>query len=763
MNIDSYIVKYTTLLISHRFKSIFLLSILIFLISSGMRFLETPSGYRGFVENEFTHYKNITNLEEKYGKIDVLTYAIKADEGDIFQKDVLLLIDELTNNSWQTPYSSRVESITNHQYTKVNGDDIDIGDFITNIDDLTEDDLSNLKSLALKEDNVVHFILSENSKASLVNIYLEMPEDVTFTEPMEFAKEQKEYFEEKYPDIFVGIAGTVQYAHNFQTTAERDAQTMYPIFVILIFILSYILLRSVLASLITIFVIILSILPSMGSAGWFGFDVNPPLIIAPIIILTIALAHSIHIISIAMTNMSEGMSRNQAVVESMKINFVPVFLTSLTTAIGMGGVNLGKIPAFSEMANTVVVGSAYSFILSVTLLPILFSLLPIKSKVKSVIILGALERLGTFIFNFKYTLLITMGTISIVLFSFLANLYFDEKWDNYFDRVPSWLEVKDVVDKEFGSSFFLFADIKTDQSDGITDPAYLKKLEDFSNYLEEQYTFINVTTVSNVIKTLNKNMNGGQEKYYSVPDNKALIAQYLLLYEFSVPFGMDLKNQMTADKSDSRLLVRINYATASEVVKINDEIIKWINSNMGPYKTDGLAGIPVMFSYLNQQNSMGLMTGLVFSFTFIVILIGFALRSFKYGLISIIPNIVPFILGFGVIGALTSGMIQGPHQTSVLISIGLVVDATIHFLTKYKKAIALGLSPQDSIQYCFKYVGYPIIIASICLFIGFLFLTQSIFISNYIIGGMCALIIAIALLVDLLLLPALLLISSRKA
>ena len=763
MIIDSYIEKYTALLISHRFKSIFLLSILILFISSGMRFLETPSGYRGFVENEFTHYKNITNLEEKYGQIDVLSYAIKADKGDIFQKDVLLLIDELTDNSWQTPYSSRVESITNHQYTKVNGDDIDIGDFITDIDSLNEEDLTKLKSLALKEDNVVHFILSENAKASLVNIYLEMPEDENFSGPMEFAEKQQEYFKVKYPDIFVGIAGTVQYAHNFQTTAERDGQTMYPIFIILIFVLSYILLRSVLASVITLFVIILSILPSMGSAGWFGFDVNPPLIIAPIIILTIALAHSIHIISIAMTNMSEGMDRNQAIVESMKINFVPVFLTSLTTAIGMGGVNLGKIPAYSEMANTVVMGSAYSFILSVTLLPILFSLLPIKSKGKPVIILGALERLGVFIAKFKYTLLITMGAISLVLFSFLGNLYFDEKWDNYFDRVPAWLEVKDVVDKEFGSSFFLFADIKTDQSDGITDPEYLKKLDDFSNYLEEQYTFINVTTVSNVIKTLNKNMNGGQEEYYSIPDNKALIAQYLLLYEFSVPFGMDLKNQMTADKSDSRLLVRINYGTASEVVKINDEIIKWINSNMGPYKTDGLAGIPVMFSYLNQENSIGLMTGLAFSFAFIVILVGFALRSLKYGLISIIPNIVPFILGFGIIGALTSGMIQGPHQTSVLISIGLVVDATIHFLTKYKKAIALGLSPQDSIQYCFKYVGYPIIIASICLFIGFLFLTQSIFISNYIIGGMCALIIVIALLVDLLLLPALLLISSRKA
>ena len=152
----------------------------------------------------------------------------------------------------------------------------------------------------------------------------------------------------------------------------------------------------------------------MGSAGWFGFDVNPPLIIAPIIILTIALAHSIHIISIAMTNMSEGMDRNQAIVESMKINFVPVFLTSLTTAIGMGGVNLGKIPAYSEMANTVVMGSAYSFILSVTLLPILFSLLPIKSKGKPVIILGALARLGVFIAKFKY-LIVDLNFLKVLM------------------------------------------------------------------------------------------------------------------------------------------------------------------------------------------------------------------------------------------------------------------------------------------------------------------------------------------------------------
>ncbi len=761
MQIDSLIEKSLLKLFSHKIKLLFFVFFLLTIFISGMRFLETPSGYRGFVENEFTHYKNITDLEEKYGQIDVLSYAIKPSKGDIFQKDVLLLIDELTRNSWQTPYSTRVESITNHQYSTVMGDDIEINDFIKNIQNLNDKDLLDLKSKALKEDSIVDFTLSRNSLASLVNVYLQVPEGINFEEPMVFAEKQQAYFQKKYPEIYLGIAGTVQYAHNFQTTAERDSTTMYPIFLILITIISYLLLRSVIASLITLLIIIFSILPSMGSAGYLGFEVSPPLIIAPIVILTIALAHSIHILSIAMTNMSEGMNKKEAIIESIKINFVPVFLTSLTTAVGMAGINLGRIPAISEMANTVIIGSAFSFILSVILLPILFVLLPVKEGRKPILVLRYLKILGDLIYKFKYSFITVIGIISIVLSSFLGNIYFDERWDNYFDRVPKWLEVKNVVDKEFGSSFFLFADITTGEDDGIADPKYHKKLEEFTNYLENQYTFINVTTVSNIIKSLNKNMNGGESKFYDIPDNKALISQYLLLYEFSVPYGMDLKNQMTANKADSRLLVRINYATATEVVKINNEIINWINENMSPYKTNGLAGIPIMFSYLNTENAKGLMRGLVFSFFFIVIIVGLALRSVKYGLISIVPNIVPFVLGFGVLG-IVSGMVQGPHQTSILISLGLVVDATIHFLTKFQKATNMGLTAKEAIQYCFKYVGYPIIVASVCLFIGFLFLTQSIFISNYIIGGMCALIIGIALLVDLLLLPALLLLSTKK-
>ena len=354
-----------------------------------------------------------------------------------------------------------------------------------------------------------------------------------------------------------------------------------------------------------------------------------------------------------------------------------------------------------------------------------------------------------------------IGLASILLINLIPNLYFDDDFDSYFDRVDEWVEVKNIVNDEFGSSFFIFANLSSNEQDGITSPDYLKKLEKFGEWLESQEEVVTVSSVADVIKTLNKNMNGGSEEFYTIPDDKALNAQYLLLYELSVPYGMDLKNQITSDKSESRMLIRINMATSKESIAFNERTDKYIADNFEGYSSDGIVGIPIMMPYVYKDNTNGLARGLIFSFIFIVLVIGVTLRSFKFGLISIIPNVVPFILSYGIL-ALFTNIVTFSHTISILISLGLVVDATIHFLTKFKKANALNLSMYDSIQYCFKYVGFPIIVASVCLFSGFLFLLQSSFQTNYILGGMCALIILIALIIDLLLLPALLLLFGKK-
>ena len=761
MNIENLIEKFCRFIISHKKKTLAIGLVLIAIITSGARFLETPTGYRAFVENDQPNYADILDLEEKYGMIDTLSFVIKPNEGDIFQKDVLRLIKELTELSWQTPHSTRVHSLTNHQYTTVDGDDINISDFIDDIEYLDDSDLKELKKLALKEKTLVNFIVSKSTKVSFINIYLDVPDQEGFEKPINFAENQKKLFNEKYPEIYVTVAGSARYSHNFQTTARTDATTMYPGFLILIIVLAYVFLRSAIASLLCLTIIFLSILPSMGTVGWLGFEVQPPLIMAPIIILTIALAHCIHILSIALTNMSEGMDKEHAMIESLKINFTPVFLTSFTTAVGMAGVNFGKIPAFSEMANTVVIGSGYSFIFSVTLLPALFMIFPVKSHGSPKLVLGILNRLGKLIYKFKFYFITFTVLISILLANLIPNLYFDDDFDSYFDKVDDWVEVKNIVNDEFGSSFFIFANLSSEKIDGITSPEYLEKLEEFSRWLEAQDEVATVTNVADIVKTLNQNMNGGFEEYYNIPKDKSLNAQYFLLYEFSVPYGMDLKNQMTADKSESRILIRMNMTTSRESILFNEKVNLWLEENLGSFKSRGVVGIPIMMPYVYRENTDGLIRGLIFSFSLIVIVIGTSLKSLRYGLISIVPNIVPFVLAYGVLAMFTH-IVTFSHTVSILISIGLVVDATIHFLTKFKKAVLLGLSKEDSIQYCFKYVGYPIVIASICLFCGFLFLLQSSFQTNVVLGGMCSLIIIIALFIDLLLLPAILLLFGKK-
>ena len=207
MNFEAIIEKYTVSILDHRIKTLIAILLLVLVATAGARFLEAPSGYRGFVENGQPNYQDILNLEEKYGMIDTLSFVIKPNNGDIFQKDVIQLIHELTEVSWQTPFSSRVSSLTNFQYTTVDGDDINISDFISDTDLMDENSLQELKSLALQERTIVNFILSESARVSFVNISLDVPEDTGFEDPIEFANEQKAYFNTKYPDIFVTVAG----------------------------------------------------------------------------------------------------------------------------------------------------------------------------------------------------------------------------------------------------------------------------------------------------------------------------------------------------------------------------------------------------------------------------------------------------------------------------------------------------------------------------------------------------------------------------
>ncbi|MDF4396086.1 RND family transporter, partial [Vibrio parahaemolyticus] len=175
-------------------------------------------------------------------------------------------------------------------------------------------------------------------------------------------------------------------------------------------------------------------------------------------------------------------------------------------------------------------------------------------------------------------------------------------------------------------------------SQGIADPNFLNSVGKFTDWLRLQPETDHVATLSDVYKRLNKNMHGDDQAYYSLPQDRELAAQYLLLYEMSLPYGLDLNNQINVDKSSIKMVLTVENLGSVELVDLENRIYQWFNENAPQY--DVVASSPsLMFAHIGETNMASMLSTLPITLVLISALLIFALRSFKLGLISLVPNI----------------------------------------------------------------------------------------------------------------------------
>jgi len=256
-------------------------------------------------------------------------------------------------------------------------------------------------------------------------------------------------------------------------------------------------------------------------------------------------------------------------------------------------------------------------------------------------------------------------------------------------------------------------------------------------------------------------MHGDDPTWYKLPDNQELAAQYLLLYEMSLPYGLDLNNQLNVDKSSTRVVVTLKNQTSNEQLIIEERITAWFVENAPQYKAT-LASPTLMFAHIGQRNIISMITGTIIALLLISLVLGFALRSVRFGLISLLPNILPATVAFGVWGLLV-GQIGLGLSIVASMTLGIVVDDTVHFLSKYLHARRnKGADTRAAVQYAFSSVGRALWITTFVLVCGFMVLAQSTFKVNAEMGLMTAITILIALIVDFLFLPPLLMMLDNE-
>ncbi|EHY1007481.1 MMPL family transporter [Vibrio parahaemolyticus] len=704
-------------------------------------------------------------IQTTFAKTDNLAIVIAPEDGDIFTPQTLSLIQKITVDAWQVPYSSRVDSIANYQHTEAFEDDLLVEDLLYSEYELTPDRISKVKSIALSEPVLKSALVSEKGDVTVVNITVQLPEMDKTAEVEEVVSSINamiDRYQRAYPDVTFHKAGIIAMNYAFMTAAQDDSSTLVPTMLVVILVFLTIMLRSILSVIATLIVIIGSVMATMGISGWAGMFLSTATVNVLTLIMTLAVADCVHVIATMRQSMKNGFTKVQSIERSIALNFVPILITSVTTAIGFLMMNMSDSPVLRDFGNLSALGVMVACFLSVTLLPALLKLLPIHVKMEmSQDQKHFMDRLGDFVVSQRRALLPLSVAVIVVCASLIPLNKVNDESVEYFGQRNEFRQAADFMEERISGMTNISIAIKTNESQGIAAPDFLNTIGEFSSWLRDQPETDHVATLADVYKRLNKNMHGDDEAYYSLPQARELAAQYLLLYEMSLPYGLDLNNQINVDKSSIKMVLTVANLGSVELVDLENRIYQWFAEHAPQYQV--VASSPsLMFAHIGETNMASMLSTLPITLVLISALLIFALRSVRLGLISLMPNIAPAVIGFGL-WALISGEINLGLSVVVTLTLGIVVDDAVHFLSKYQRARREGQTAEQAVRYAFHTVGRALWITTVVLVAGFSVLAMSSFRLNADMGQLSAIVIFIALVVDFLFLPTLLMLFDKKA
>jgi predicted RND superfamily exporter protein len=739
--------------------------ILVLVTASGLWFISIDSDLRVFFAEKDPRLQELEKLENIYTKTESIIIIVDPEHGDVFTRNTLGAVKSLTEACWQIPLSSRVDSITNFQFTTAKRDELIVRDFISDPEALREQQLADKRRQALAEPLLVNRLLSSDAQTTAVmtNIIFTGKTPDQVARVAEYARQLRDQLRAQYPDIKFYLTGSVMFDMAFSEVGRHDMVVLAPIMFLILTVVVGLSVRSVTATVVTMFIVFLSMLSAMGIAGWLGLSINPASANAPTIILTLAVADSVHILITLYRLMYAGKSRHDALVESLTINLQAVFLTSVTTAIGFLTMNMSESPPFHDLGNIVAIGITMAFIYSVFFLPPLIAVLPLKVKPAPVTTSRDLfDGLSAFVIQRQNAIIGVLAIVVIAGALLAPRNVLNDNWIHYFSKDITVRVATDVMENRLSGSDYIDYSLPAGSPGAIAEPGYLKKLDRFAGWLRQQPEVVHVYTVAEIFKRLNKNMHNDDSAYYRIPQNRQLAAQYLLLYEMSLPLGLDLNNQINIDKSATRVIVTVKNKGTRVLRNLDQRAQQWLRDNMPSYMHIRGSGLSIVWAYLSERNIKSMLTAAFTALIAISFVLMIALRRIDMGLVSLVPNITPALVAFGL-WTLFVGEVGLGLSVVIGMTLGIVVDDTVHFISKYLRYQKTHHQQTEiAIRETFHLVGPAMAVTTIALVAGFLVLTFSDYKMSADMGLLSAITISIALAMDFLLLPALLLKVTGK-
>ena len=742
-------------------------TLLMLVVTGGARFIGVTNDYRSLFDEGNPQLAALDALENTYtvSKTALIAVAPREDsaaEGSIFAREALAAIEELTEAAWLAPHSTRVDSLTNYSHSEAFEDDLVVGPLVEDAASLGDADLARVEDIALNAVDIAGRLVSRDGRVGGVAINFILPEsaDAATVEITDYLGAMLAEARASHPDLAYHLTGDIVMDRAFADTTQDEMQTLAPLVFVVIVVAAAVLLRSVFATLALVVTLVFVVNTTLGFAGWIGTVFNPANSGVPIIVMTVAVAHSVHIVTGALAGMGRGLERNEAIAESLRDNAWPVFLTTATTAIGFLSLNASDSPPFRVLGNLVAFGVLCAFVYSMTLLPALLSILPLRARPGRAGQSGFFDRFGAFVVARRTLLLWVVTALAIGLVMGIPRIELTDNWTRYFDERYEFRRDTDFVIDNLTGMETLEYSLEAGREGGITDPDYLRAVDAFAQWYRGQPEVTHVQAFPDIMKRLNRNMHGDDPAFHRLPEDPALAAQYLLLYELSLPFGNDLNNRIDVARSATRLTATMRSLTSRQQRNLDARAQAWLRANSPRMATEA-SGVSIVFAHLSQRNIDSMLRGTIIAMALISLILIGVFRSVRLGLVSLVPNFLPAIMAFGLWGYLV-GRVGLAGSVVTAMAFGIIVDDTIHFLNRYLTARREGFLAPEAVRAAFRGVGKALWTTTAVLSLGFLVFASSGFELSWALGLLITITIVFALLADFLLLPPLLMAIDRR-
>jgi len=750
--------KFINFIINFRWFFAILIPLITIILATQLKNIQFDGSYRIWFGEESKAIEKYDNFRTTFGS-DVSMIIIFHDENGILNKKALATIDRLTNKLWETKYVARVDSLTNYQYvyaSKEDPDDIIIENFIDDIDSLTPQQLKEKAKIAVNEDMLVNKIISADGKTTVISARLTPDASEVFEAPtviMDYVNEYVNKEHEKTGYDFL-LAGGPPLNQTFVNLGQHDALTFTPIAIFISMLLLWIIFKRPSGMFLSIAVVIFTFVIVLAIQVLLGYKLNNFTANMPIFIIAIGIADAMHLFWIYLMGRRKGLDNHEAIHYSVEKNFLPIFLTSITTAVGFASLSISEIIPIKTLGIATANAAILAFVITIIFVPAVLAI--INPKIKEKELQKTKEKQNHFAslyaeFIIKYDMKILLTTI--ILFTVigigLTKIKVDSNTIRYFtEDVPFRQTVKFIQDNVSGPMVYEII-IDSKEKDGIKNPDFMKTVDRFSKEFKDKYPDAKHTSsLVDIVKKFSEVMSGVK----TIPNDKNLIAQYLLLYSLSLPQGMEINDKMDIDERLLRLSASMNVVDTS----LDLEMIKWAEDWWNDTKYTAIVnGQTVMFAHMQHDVTATLINSILLAITAVSLMMLFIFKSIRMIPLFIIPNVLPIVLVIGVMGWLGITIDIGVAISGAII-IGVAVDDTIHFLVKYKEARLRGYDFKDSLAYVMQYAGSAIIFTTFILSTAFMVFSFSQFVPNVNFGIVTAIALIIAVIVDLVMLPAIL-------